>query len=289
VPTLGGVALYGIESPKNITLNNRQCDGAWSACVFLGSSGVVNADLPSVISNVLQKCSGVQNIWPTYYGVELATGISAVAVSNVVADPTCQIGNTQFVHYDSPILDPSVQTLSQSTSAQFCTPSLGYRNSRYYKTPFSTASPIVVAAGVLYAAPVQVGCTVTVNQLSTYVQTGAAGACHLGIYGNNGKGQPGALVADAVVSVAYSGAPAVSGPLATQLPPGLFFLVLGCNVAPTVKAGLPVGNLVGLAFQNDTSAIVETPWTYAAQLPSFFPTASYAPNAAAPLVFIKPL
>ncbi|HEX4077893.1 MAG TPA: hypothetical protein VHX61_03335 [Rhizomicrobium sp.] len=289
---LAGVALYGVESPKNVILNDMQCDTVWSACVYLGAAGALHSDTPTVVSNVAQKCSGFQNVWPTYYGVELAAGTSGAAISNVTGRPSCGIANTQLVHYDGAI-DPSVQAVSQSPAAQFCSPSLGFQPGRFYTTPFTSASSFTVAANTLYAIPVQIPCTVTVSQLSTYVITGVPiKSCEYGIYGNNGQGQPGALILDAGNTLVSppGGNKAISG-LSQPLAPGLIFLVVGCNASPTLNAGATtgtlLGSLVGLTAQTDTSAVEEsTAWTFGA-LPPEFPAVTYAATAP-PLVYLTP-
>jgi hypothetical protein len=126
---LAGVSLYGLESPRGVIVSNMQCDTVWSACVFVGSASP-NVGAPSVVTNIAQKCSGFANVWPTYYAVELAAGITGAAVSNVNAVPSCGIPMTQLVYYDN-LLD-GARMASQNFSAQYCLPARGFTSNRYY-------------------------------------------------------------------------------------------------------------------------------------------------------------
>jgi hypothetical protein len=248
VPPLAGAALYGLESPKNVTLSNMQCDVVWSACVFIGSSFPTPSDAPSVITNIAQKCSGLGNVWPTYYGVELATAINGAAVSNVDASPACGVANTQLVYFDNPA--DGAQMTSQNLAAQYCMPARGFQPGRYYTTPFTSAASAPLSPNTLYAIPVLIACQVDVTELSTSVVTGAGASCEYGIYGDNGAGQPGTLILDAgSVSLPASG-PSHSLALSQRLSPGLVFLVVDCNGTPTLRGGSVTGNLMG-ALERD--------------------------------------
>jgi hypothetical protein len=297
--------------PKSIVLNGLQCDTVWAACVYLGAPTAAPSNTPSVIANIAQKCSGVANVWPTYYGVELAVGALGAAISNVAEYPSCQFVNTQLVHYDTPPLganpqlDASVQVVSQSPGAQFCSPSVGYASGRYYTTPFTASSPSPVSADTLYAIPVQIRCTVSVKTLSTYVAAATGQNCRYGIYANNGMGQPGARILDAgpiaVTGTNVTASITLSTP--QQLSPGLVFLAVVCDattppppIYPMLTSGstmgTPTGTLIGLAQPNDTSAVItsdpSSPVLPSAPLPSSFPTPVVYSTSQAPLVFFTP-
>lgn len=295
---LAGVANYGLESSKNGIVSNFQCDTVWVACIYLGESDSPAGDTPAVVTNVAQKCAGAfNNVWPTYYGVLLAPGTAGTAVSNVTAKPNaCGITNSQLVSYQSSVninngnVDPSVQAVSQNLSAQFCSPSLGYRKNRYYTAPFTAASNLTIAANTLYAIPVQISCIVTVSELSVHVNGAASASYEFGIYGNNGSGQPGALIYDAgsVTLPTTGGGPArILLTIPQELGPGLVFLVAGCNGAPTLTAGTLIDGLVGLTNQTDAAAVMESSsWSYGA-LPQTFPGFAYATTTASPLVYFR--
>jgi hypothetical protein len=169
---------------------------------------------------------------------------------------------------------------------------------RYYTTPFTSAGPnVAIASSTLYAIPAPIACAVTVTQLSAYeTSSGSASACRLGIYGDNGSGQPGPLILDAGTVPILAGPPtAVAQSVSQQLAPGLVFLVAGCNGTLTLQSGSVtgtlLGSLIGLGARTDTNAVMEsTGWSFGA-LPPAFPGATYATSPGstlAPLVFLRP-
>ena len=276
---------------------SQQCDTVWSACVFLGSAAAGNADSPSVIANIAQKCSGFANVWPTYYGVELAAGTTGSSVNNVGANPACGIPNSQLVFYDNPL--DGTQTVSLNFAPQYCAPTQSFKPNRYYTTPFTNSSTFAVTANILYAIPVPIACTVTISQLSAWVSTGVTSArCEYGVYATNGLGQPGTLILDGGNQAAdTSGSQSAVTGLAQRLAPGLVFLVVGCNAGPTLTAGSVtgtlLGGLIGLGAQNHTNATLESvsgAWNYATPggLPKTFPAISYSSSDLTPLVFLAP-
>lgn len=296
IAPFAGVAIYGFETAGNVvSLSGMQCDTVYGSCVFIGTSasagGADADDTPTTVTNIAQKCSGFKNVWPTYYGVEIPAGASGIAVSNVTSGPGCDVPSNQLVHLDGPT-NPSVQAVFQNSGTQTCSPSLGFQSGRYYTMPFTAPSVLVIAANTLYAIPFQIPCAMQVSSLSVYVNTGASSkSCRLGIYGNNGAGQPGALVVDAgTASVAAAGtATRTFGPVSVA--PGLVFLVAGCNGAPTLNSGSGtlIGSLLGFGSPTDTNVAVYGSWTYSTgSLPSTFPTPVTYTTATTPLVFASP-
>jgi hypothetical protein len=306
---LAGVAQYGIESAKNLFITNMQCDTVWIGCIYLGESDSPTSNTPSMVTNVAQKCTmGFANVWPSYVAVLLAPGITGTAVSNVAAKPNaCQIANTHLVSYQSSIYEPSLDaSVAQDPSGQFCASSLGFASSRYYTIPITSAyTNFQVAANKLYAIPVQIPCGITIERLSTYINTiGSTGAsCEYGIYGGNGAGLPGALILDAGSIAATSLGSAEKIGLNQQVGPGLYFLVVGCNsvmTEPQLNAssasvtlpGTLLGGLLGLTSQTATNAfIVGTGWTFGAlPSPAFTSsgvTISYASSSITPLMYFR--
>ena len=61
------------------------------ACAFIDSFITLapNSEKSAGISTVVQKCSGVANLWPTSCGVELPQQASAVAETNFIGSPAC--------------------------------------------------------------------------------------------------------------------------------------------------------------------------------------------------------
>ena len=153
-----------------------------------------------------------------------------------------------------------------------------------------------VAANTLYAVPMVLRRSVTIDELGLYVATGVASTnVLLGIY-TNVMGAPGALVAQvaAAASTATSdvGASAAVSPSVT-LPAGLYWFACLFDGAPSVNAvtaasgALGVNALVGnsgltLVTKVGTTG-VSAASTYASGLPGTFPTAAPRGNAITPL------
>jgi hypothetical protein len=211
-----------------------------------------------------------------------------VSVTNVVGSPRCGIANTQLVHLDG-VTDPSVQTVTQSPTAQFCSPSAGFQPTRYYTTPYAASTTVGVMANTLYAVPLQIPCGMTPTKVAIDVTTAATGQCELGIYGSDADGQPANLIVDAG-HVGVNSVGVMSKPLTLPLPPGLVFLVVGCSQAPTLQAGTggASNGVLGLTSPADANALITASWTYAANaLPTTFPMVAYA-TTATPLVYLVP-
>jgi hypothetical protein len=67
----------------------------------------------------------------------------------------------------------------------------------YFGNPGDTALAVLTVASTLYAVPVQVPNNISLASLGISTTTGqTGGACHLGVYEDNGSGYPGALIVD---------------------------------------------------------------------------------------------
>lgn len=115
----------------------------------------------------------------------------------------------------------------------------------------------LAAAGRVFCAPFQVTYTITIDRIGYVVGGVAAGNVRTGIYNDNGDTIAGAALVVESASVAVPGAnqkhelPIV----ATQLPPGLYWLVIqgddGTNIVARVQNNYAAGGtLTGLRFAN---------------------------------------
>lgn len=162
----------------------------------------------------------------------------------------------------------------------------------YYISPIislaSTAG--AVTANFMYMQPIRLG-RVSVDRIGINVTAGAAGACRLGIYANDGEGtnasQPGRLILDCgtvnTTSIAF--VEASFGPL--MLPDEYVWVVAVFNAAPTCTIGAASANsnIIGtssatLAFRGLLSA-----FTYAA-LPAIAPAATGF-TATSPVMYLR--
>jgi len=67
----------------------------------------------------------------------------------------------------------------------------------YFGNPGDTALAVLTVASTLYAVPFQVPNNISLASLGISTTTGqTGGACHLGVYEDNGSGYPGALIVD---------------------------------------------------------------------------------------------
>jgi len=114
--------------------------------------------------------------------------------------------------------------------------------------PNRAVGTVAIVADTLYAAPFMVVRPLTIDRLAIQVTgAGAAGKlARLGIYRDGANLYPGALLAD-VGAVAVDGvavvAAAIAGNLALQ--PGLYWLALLANGAPTLEHHFPTSSPLG--------------------------------------------
>ena len=108
-------------------------------------------------------------------------------------------------------------------------------SARWYPLYTGATGSTIVVQGHLYAVPFYVGTSHQFTAIGAFITTGgSAGAtAELGIYADNGKGYPGALVLDAgSVAVVSTGATAEISGLTQTLAPGLYWLVYGATGSP---------------------------------------------------------
>lgn len=136
-----------------------------------------------------------------------------------------------------------------------------------------TASTAGVTADTLYAVPFVVGNSDTADRIGIDVQSSAAGSVRLGIYNSSG-GAPSSLLLDAgTVSVSTTGQKNIT--ISQALSPGMYFLALVSDVAPTI-AGIDETEMLwsyGLQSQVGSTQLnrISASHTYAA-LPDPFPS-----------------
>ncbi len=108
---------------------------------------------------------------------------------------------------------------------------------RYYAAPSSARTTASLADGVACAHPFWVGQPTSFDKIGVEVTTAvAASAVRLGIYADNGRGNPGARIVDAgTVDSSTTGAKELT--IAVTLQPGLYWLVsVAQGGAPTLRA-----------------------------------------------------
>lgn len=151
----------------------------------------------------------------------------------------------------------------------------------------ATATQTVVAA-TMYALPLIVAKTLTIDSVAIQVvASGAGSAAEVGIYYDNGNMYPGALLQDfGSQATTGTGVKTYSTGLPLTVQPGLYWLAFVCSATAPTISGYPVGVLLPLLGTTSVlTAAQGVGWSVAqayGALPSTF-TAGGAVITAAPL------
>lgn len=168
---------------------------------------------------------------------------------------------------------------------------------QWYSAPNTGASLTTGAptANILRVIPFIVAKTTTIDQMAINVTTAVAGHARVGIYADNGNNYPGALVVEATsvtqIDTGTIGVKIATNGLPVTLQPGLYWLAIVGNAAPTIRS-FGVGSMLpvlGYASTLPTSA--QFGWlvafTYAA-LPNPFTLGGSAIAAVPiPAIFVR--
>lgn len=159
-------------------------------------------------------------------------------------------------------------------------------------TAMGTGAP---SANILRAIPFLVEKTTTIDQMAINVTTAAAGNARVGIYNDNGNNYPSALVVEATattqINTGSTGVKIATDNLPVTLQPGLYWLAIVGNAAPTIRV-FSVGTLIPiLGYASTLPTNAQFGWsvsfTYAA-LPATFPSgASAIIGTPIPAVFVR--
>jgi hypothetical protein len=164
------------------------------------------------------------------------------------------------------------------------------RSQRYSLSAIANCTPLTtlaITAGRLYAVPFLLSGTHQFIRIGIYVGTLSAGQARLGIYANqDGDVYPGALILDAgFVDVGTTGLKEIV--ISQQLSPGLYWLALVGNSAPTLRAVAVAGAMPILGLDNAFNITPGNGWyvafTYAA-LPNPFTGGGTVNTASLPAV-----
>jgi hypothetical protein len=168
---------------------------------------------------------------------------------------------------------------------------------QWYTSPFTGTALTTGAptANVLRAIPFIVSKTTTIDSMAINVTTATSGMVRVGIYANNGNNYPGALVVEATsitqINTGTTGVKIATDNLPVTLQPGLYWLAIVSNAAPTIRT-FSVGSLIPvLGFASNLPTNAQFGWsvsfTYAA-LPNPFPSGGSAITAAPiPAIFVR--
>ena len=104
----------------------------------------------------------------------------------------------------------------------------------YGLPPGASLAAVLTQTGLLYAYPFYVPNAAVMTSLHISVTTGqTGGACHAGVYADNGAGYPGALVYDSgALSATGTSVPGTTG-LAVNLTPGFYWGATICTASTT--------------------------------------------------------
>ncbi|MBT9169471.1 MAG: hypothetical protein DDT19_02831 [Syntrophomonadaceae bacterium] len=149
-------------------------------------------------------------------------------------------------------------------------------------------------ANVLRAIPFIVSKTTTIDQMAISVTTAVAGLARIGIYADNGNNYPGALVVEATsvtqIDTGIAGVRIATGGLPVVLQPGLYWLAIVGNAAPTIRTFTVASMLPVLGYASTLPTAASLGWfvtfTYAA-LPSTFPAGGSVITTGPPAIFVR--
>ena len=193
-------------------------------------------------------------------------------------------------------------TLSQLSS--YLSGAVPWVTGRFYGIPNGAVpEAVLTVTGTLYAYPVYVPNTVTVSTLNISVTTGqTGGACHIGIYADNGSGYPGDLVYDSgAVSGLTSTTVVTKSSVATTLQAGLYWIatiftasstfpsVAGTDAVYTQWLNAQLGSDIAahaLATSGEAATGISVAGTYGALPATFTAGATLTLNADTPLIAI---
>ena len=138
----------------------------------------------------------------------------------------------------------------------------------------ATANVTLTAADRIYASPFILAEETAIDRISIAVTTGAAGNARLGIYYDDGNGNPGALLVDGG-TVDVSSVANVEVTISQTLAPGQYWTAMVSDVTPGLKHGVSTDMVPvygwNSGISSKTSQIVRTGFSYAA-LPDPFGT-----------------
>lgn len=199
-------------------------------------------------------------------------------------------------------ISPQSEASSLTQLATYFGGNLPWVTGRFYGLPLGvTPVAVLTVASTLYAYPIYIPNTVTISTLNISVTTGqTGGACHIGLYKDNGSGYPSTLVFD---SGAISGLTSTTVVTSTLSPTqtvnaGWYWVasiftasatmpsVIGStsNYASSINARLGSNSAANaLATSGEAATGISVSGTYGS-LPSTFTTgATLTLNAATPL------
>lgn len=201
-------------------------------------------------------------------------------------------------------LAPQSEAVSLSQLATAMGGNLPMVTGRFYGIPNgSTQAAYTTITATLYAYPIYVPNTITVASLNIGVTTGqTGGACHLGIYADNGAGYPGALVYDSgVVSGLTSTVVVTKSGVATTLQAGWYWLAsifTASSTFPDVTASTAIyGSSLNAQIGSTTAALaltvsadavsgISVAGTYGALPTTFTAGAVPRPNLSTPVIIL---
>lgn len=191
-------------------------------------------------------------------------------------------------------------TLSQL--ATYFGGSLPMVTGRFYGLPLGTTPvAILTVTATLYAYPIYIAASTTVSTLNISCTTGqTGGACHMGIYADNGAGYPGALVYDsgAVANLTSTAVITKTG-VNTTLDAGWYWIatiftasgtfpsVAGITANYSVATNAQLGSDTAahaLATSGQAATGISVAGTYGALPTTFTAGGALTLNAATPLV-----
>lgn len=240
------------------------------------SSGAFTITLPSVASTpytlfFIKKIDAALANPVTIQGTggQTIDGLTSIRLTHRGEGVTLQSDGANWQVLQRDVYDrPAFRSKGSTLNQWYTSPNTG--------TLLTTGAP---TANVLRAIPFIVSKTTTIDQMAINVTTAAAGAARIGIYRDNGNNYPGALVVEATsatqINTGTTGVKIATNGLPVTLEPGLYWLAIVGNAAPTIRT-FAVGSLLPvLGYGSSLGTAASFGWsvsfTYAA-LPTSFPT-----------------
>lgn len=231
-------------------------------------------------------------------------------LTNGVTAATLPFTGNELLSLDTELaagVNPQTEAASLTQLAAYFGGNLPMVTGRFYGIPQgSTQAAYTTITATLYAYPIYVPNTVTVTTLSVGCTTGqTGGACHMGIYADNGAGYPGALVYDSGAVAGLTTAVVVTNTPAAALRPtlkaGWYWLAsifTASGTFPDVTASTAIyasalnaqigSTTAALALTVSADAVsgISVAGTYGALPTTFTAAAAPRPNLSTPVIIL---
>lgn len=151
-------------------------------------------------------------------------------------------------------------------------------------------SSFLAQSNCLFAMPFPVPAEQNFDRIAINISSAVAGLCRLGVYADNGRVYPGALVSDAgEISTGITGLREIV--IARTLNTGFYWLVCLLNAAPSMS-GAPAGFAINLGHRAGAiSGEAQGGWSVSSftygPLPGQFPAGAIGMSGVTPAVFLR--